>query len=78
VPGIIGIPTLRLGALFLAIGCESGLFVSVDFYFRDTDAAKALKPKRLLDAVYVRGSAAGRLMTTALMPICGALPAQSR
>jgi hypothetical protein len=31
--------------------------VSVDFHFRDTDAAKALKPKRLLDAVSVRTTA---------------------
>jgi len=32
--------------------------VSVDFHFRDTDAAKALKPKRLLDALSVRTTAA--------------------
>jgi hypothetical protein len=31
--------------------------VSVDFHFRDTDAAKALKPKRLLDALSVKGTA---------------------
>jgi len=32
--------------------------VSVDFHFRDTDAAKALKPKRLLDALSVKTTAA--------------------
>ena len=31
--------------------------VSIDFQFRDTDAAKALKPKRLLDALSVKGTA---------------------
>jgi hypothetical protein len=29
----------------------------VDFHFRDTDAAKVLKPKKLLGAAYVRGTA---------------------
>ena len=31
--------------------------VSVDFHFRDTDAAKVLKPKKLLGAGYFRGTA---------------------
>ena len=31
--------------------------VSVDFHFRDTDAAKVLKPKKLLGAAYFRGTA---------------------
>ena len=30
--------------------------VSVDFHFRDTDAAKVLKPKRLLGAAHFRGT----------------------
>jgi hypothetical protein len=30
--------------------------VSLEFHFRDTDAAKALQPKRLLDAFHFKGS----------------------
>jgi hypothetical protein len=29
----------------------------VDFHFRSTDAVKTLQPKRLLDALYVKGTA---------------------
>ncbi len=52
-----GKPDVVVNRIPFAVEVTAASPVSLEFHFRDTDAAKVLQPKRLLDAFHVKGTA---------------------